>query len=111
MGRKKPRVKAVHTVEKKKLEVLNAHCTNCKGNLPLVAMIQDVPKPRLFIHDGHILCFPTHTSHALQPVNVDFFKTVKATWSDILRKFFKKNKSESITKKQFASLLDTWWKK
>ena len=111
MGGKKPRVKAVYTVEKK-LEVLNALCTNCKGKLSLAAMIHDVPKPRLFIHDGHIiLCFPPHTSHAMQPLDVACFKPAKATWSDIVRNFYKKNRSESITKAHFASLLNTWWRK
>ena len=52
MVAKKPRVKAVYTVEKK-LEVLNALGTSCKGNLSLAARIHAVPKPRLFICDGH----------------------------------------------------------
>ena len=48
---------------------------------------------------------PPHTSHAMQPLDVACFRPAKATWSDIVINFYLKNRSESITKAHFPSLL------
>ncbi len=79
-------------------------------------------RPLLLIIDGHtshvslkiinllrsnqIICLmlPSHSTHALQPLDVVVFNSVKSDWSKIVRNHMK-NGNKSITSSQFPHLL------
>ena len=80
-------------------------------------------EPRLLIFDGHnshisyrvakaakdadvhLLCLPPHSSHALQPLDVAVFRSLKACWSEVCLNFFVKNPSKTLGKDDFPACL------
>ncbi|CAL4077478.1 unnamed protein product, partial [Meganyctiphanes norvegica] len=79
---------------------------------------------RLLIFDGHnshltfrtielamennvtILCLPPNTSHALQPLDVSVFRSLKAIYSSVCREHFSSGRRvKSVNKELFPSLL------
>ena len=58
-----------------------------------------------FDNNIHILCLPTHTSHALQPLDVACFRPAKAICSDIVLSFYRTHIRKNLGKADFPSLL------
>ena len=48
---------------------------------------------------------PAHASHAMQPLDVGVFKTVKQKWKKLIDDFMKKNKYQSFNNKEFSMVL------
>ena len=83
----------------------------------------DPTAPGLFIFDGHpshisfemaraavdnnihLLCLPPHTTHALQPLDVACFRSAKAVWCDVCRKWFDRNPNKVLGKEDFPACL------
>ncbi len=81
-----------------------------------------LPRPLLIIHDNysthlsiktaklaiqhqiHILCFPSHSTHLLQPLDIYTFKYVKTQWRSLLWDFNKSSQSKSLDKSDFVRL-------
>ena len=55
-----------------------------------------------------ILCLPPHTSHALQPLDVGVFKSVKTAWRLIVDEQYQ-YKGKKLTKLNFPRLLAKLW--
>ena len=88
-----------------------------------VKAVQHLEKPVVLIMDGHgshltyptvqtclkndilLICLPPHTSHALQPLDVGVFRSLKAIWKDVLEKFRRQARTESVDKNIFPPLL------
>ena len=82
---------------------------------------------RVLIFDGHnshltyptiraaidnnvsIICLPPGTSHALQPLDVGVFRSVKVVYSDECLKFFRKARGTKISKDYFPGLIKSVW--
>ena len=93
--------------------------------------IKNIPpaRPVLLLLDGHsthytpdvvlaaakegvvMLCLPPHTTHAMQPLDVSFFKSLKSHWSDVCHKYMVNNPGRVVTKFQFSSLFREAWVK
>ena len=56
-----------------------------------------------------IICLPANTSHALQPLDVGVFKSVKALFSKIVLKWFAANAQNTVDKDSFPVLLKELW--
>ncbi|KAJ8927399.1 hypothetical protein NQ314_020178 [Rhamnusium bicolor] len=79
--------------------------------------------PKLLIFDGHnshltipliemacannieFFCLPAHISHALQPLDVGVFKSVKTAWSNVLKDYYRVTGCKNVDKITFPSLL------
>ena len=82
---------------------------------------------RLLLYDGHnshityrtvrtaidndivIVCLPPNTSHALQPLDVAVFRSVKVKWANICQNWFKNTWNKSVDKATFPALLKELW--
>lgn len=82
---------------------------------------------RVLVYDGHnshityptvkhaidnnisICCLPPHTSHALQPLDVGVFRSVKVNYKEACLGFFKNNRRSTIGKSQFPKLIAGIW--
>ena len=56
-----------------------------------------------------ILCIPPNTTHATQPLDVSFFKPLKANWSSVCYKFMTDNPGAVVTKLGFPKLFSQAW--
>ena len=62
-----------------------------------------------------IIVVPPHTTHVLQPLDVDLFKLLKTQWQKILLWFSREARMKCVDKTIFSSLLkqltitNTWW--
>ena len=93
-----------------------------------VEYVKNYEKPVVVIYDGHgshityvtmaaardnniiVVCLPAHTSHAMQPLDVAVFKSVKVTWKQILKAFYHNtSNNKKVDKSKFASLLSKLW--
>ena len=93
--------------------------------------IRNIPpaRPVLLLLDGHsthytpevtraaakegvvMLCLPPHTTHAIQPLDVSFFKSLKVHWSAACHQYMVDNPGRVVTKFQFSSLFrEAWFK-
>lgn len=79
--------------------------------------------PKLLIFDGHnshltipliemacannieLFCLPAHTSHALQPLDVGVFKSVKNSWRNVLKDYYRDTGCKNVDKITFPLLL------
>ncbi|KAJ8931583.1 hypothetical protein NQ314_015484 [Rhamnusium bicolor] len=79
--------------------------------------------PKLLIFDGHnshltipliemacannitLFSLPAHTSHALQPLDVGVFKSVKIAWRNVLKDYYRDTGCKNVNKITFPSLL------
>ena len=88
------------------------------------AFIKNIPptRPVLLLLDGHsthytpevtraaaeqgvvMLCLPPHTTHAIQPLDVSFFKSLKAHWSTACHQYIVDNPDHVVTTFQFSAL-------
>ena len=60
-------------------------------------------------NDVHLLCFPAHTTHILQPLDVGVFKSFKATFSKACHKYIIKHPGRVITSEVNAALVAEAW--
>ena len=85
------------------------------------------PFRRVLVFDGHnshitypvvklaieenisIICLPPNTSHALQPLDVGVFKSMKVIWSQVVIDWFLKNPGVNIGKPEFPKVLKKVW--
>ncbi len=93
-----------------------------------VEFVKNYKKPVVMVYDGHgshitydtmeianknqiiVVCLPPHTSHAMQPLDVAVFRSVKAKWKDILDGFYKRNNyKKTVDKESFGSLVAELW--
>ena len=58
----------------------------------------------------HLMCFPPHCTHILQPLDVAVFGPLKATWRNVLKEHQLKTCAANVTKEDFPSLLANLWK-
>ena len=58
-----------------------------------------------------IFCLPPNTTHAAQPLDVRFFKPLKAYWSSVCHKFLATNPGVTVTKLHFSKLFSEAWLK
>ena len=56
------------------------------------------------LHDIHILCFPSHGTHILQPLDIYTFKYVKTQWRNLLWEYNKSSHNKSLDKADFVKL-------
>ncbi|CAF1290818.1 unnamed protein product, partial [Didymodactylos carnosus] len=56
-------------------------------------------------HQIHILCIPSHSTHALQPLDSSFLGTIKRSWKNLLTKYYDKYGGKSLDKELFTYLL------
>ena len=79
-------------------------------------------RPVLLLIDGHsshyepdtiklaaeaeivMLCLPPHSTHVVQPLDVNFFRPLKVYWCEAGHKFVQSNPGRAITKYQFSPL-------
>ena len=55
-------------------------------------------------HHVHLLKFPSHLTHLLQPLDVAVFKPLKSAWGKVVQDYTRRERS-TITKRLFPSLL------
>ena len=61
-------------------------------------------------NDITILCLPPNTSHALQPLDVGVFKTVKSLYARVCEEYFKSSRRvKAISKEQFPKVFKKVW--
>lgn len=53
-----------------------------------------------------LLCFPSHCSHRLQPLDVSFFRTLSKYYEDAVIKWLRNNPGRVVTLFQIADLFD-----
>ena len=88
---------------------------------------QHLQKPILLTYDGHnshltyptvkaamdhniiIVCLPPNTSHALQPLDVGVFRSVKVNWKKILKTWFNETQNKGVCKTVFPRILSRLW--
>jgi hypothetical protein len=51
-----------------------------------------------------IICFPGHTTHLLQPLDVSVYSSVKKEWRKIIKNHFEESNFRSVDKSDFAEL-------
>jgi hypothetical protein len=57
-----------------------------------------------------LVCLPPNTSHALQPLDVGFFKPLKDLWKKILRQWYRESRLTKVEKSNFPLLLAQLWR-
>ena len=90
--------------------------------------VADILKPVVVFFDGHgslitfdtahkakeatvhIVCLPSHTSSALQPLDVGVYGPAKKVWYQILQKFYRKSRQQTVSKPAFPTLLKELYK-
>ena len=61
-------------------------------------------------HNVHILCLPPpNFSHALQPLDVAVFKSVKDIWSQVCLEYFRQAFHQTLGKQEFPGCLKVVW--
>ena len=53
--------------------------------------------------------YPPNTTHATQPLDVSFFKPLKANWSSVCHKFMTDNPGAVVMKLGFPKLFSQAW--
>ena len=71
-------------------------------NLELIRLARD--------HGVFLFCLPSHTTHALQPLDVGVYGPLKSRWEKILKEY-KMEMCSSCRKKEFPCLLKRLWEK
>ena len=64
-----------------------------------------------FCADNRIIlyCLPSHSSHVMQPLDVGFFKSLKANWKKRLLAWQRENPGVNFTKSSFPGLFKKCW--
>ena len=64
-----------------------------------------------FCSENQILlyCLPAHSSHLLQPLDVDFFRSLKSTWGKECNSYRAKSFGSNVTKEVFSEVFRDAW--
>ncbi|XP_074033050.1 uncharacterized protein isoform X1 [Leptinotarsa decemlineata] len=62
-------------------------------------------------NDITLLCFPSHTTQFLQPLDRSFFKSLKSHYNSVCNTFVKTNPTKKINRLSFGKLFDDAWSK
>ncbi|XP_056641505.1 uncharacterized protein LOC130448245 [Diorhabda sublineata] len=84
------------------LLLLDGHASHCNS----VEMLEYADE-----HNVILFCLPGHTTQFLQPLDMCFFKSLKAFWNKACNKFVKANPGRKISRMQFGQLLSEAWSK
>lgn len=57
----------------------------------------------------HLICFPPHCTHIMQPLDVSVFGPIKDAWRKLLKEFQLKTCAATLTKEDFPSLICKLW--
>lgn len=57
----------------------------------------------------HLVCFPPHLTHILQPLDVSVYHPVKQSWAKVLKDYKLESMAEAVTKVVFPSLIKKLW--
>ena len=57
----------------------------------------------------HLICFPPHCTHILQPLDVSVFSPVKDVWRKILKEYQLGTCAATVTKEDFPRLISKLW--
>ena len=57
----------------------------------------------------HLVCFPPHMTHILQPLDVSVYHPVKQSWAIVLKEYKLETMAENVTKAVFPSLIRKLW--
>ena len=57
----------------------------------------------------HLICLPSSTSHALQPMDVSVFGPTKTVQRNIMSNFYQESKTAGVTKSFFCILRKQLW--
>ena len=73
-------------------------------------MTQPIPQRHILAkeNDIHLITLPSHLIHILQPLDIAFFKPLKAEWSKMAEDFTWRE-MKPVTKVDFPSLFTTVW--
>ena len=58
----------------------------------------------------HVICFPPHTTHILQPADRAFFRSLKHNWNLEGRVFTRENGGQKLQKSLFLGILSKAWR-
>ena len=53
----------------------------------------------------HLICFPPHVTHILQPLDVEVFGPLKSSWRTVLKRYQIETGAANVTKEDFPSLI------
>ncbi|KAK0134340.1 hypothetical protein N1851_030101 [Merluccius polli] len=59
----------------------------------------------------HVISYPPHTTHALQPADRSLFRSLKHHWQELGRKWTRKTGGKKLPKQLFFSVFTPAWKK
>ena len=57
----------------------------------------------------HLLCFPPHMTHILQPLDVSIYHPLKQSWAAVLKRYKLESMAENVGKTVFPSLIKKLW--
>lgn len=59
----------------------------------------------------HVMCYPAHTTHCLQPADKSLFKSLKNSWNEEGRRFIRETGGRKLRKVEFFTGFSQAWKK
>lgn len=59
----------------------------------------------------HVMCYPPHVTHKLQPADKSLFKSLKSHWTEEGRKFIRQTGGGKLPKSQFFTVFRRAWEK
>lgn len=62
-------------------------------------------------HRVHVVCYPSHTTHCLQPADKSLFKSLKHHWNEEGRSFMRLTGGRKLLKGEFFSLFGRAWRR
>ncbi|KAL2097809.1 hypothetical protein ACEWY4_007016 [Coilia grayii] len=62
-------------------------------------------------HNVHVLCYPPHTTHALQPADKALFRSLKHHWQEAGRRWIRQTGGKRLPKQLFFSIFTPAWRK
>ena len=59
----------------------------------------------------HLVCFPPHMTHILQPLDVSVYHPLKQAWAAVVKKYKLESMADNVTKCVFPSLISKLWER
>ncbi|CAM4555686.1 unnamed protein product [Leuciscus chuanchicus] len=100
------------------------------GQMFIQSFPRDDPRPHFLLLDGHsshvynlefikllksknvhIMCYPAHTTHALQPADKALFKSLKHHWDQEGRKWTRMMAGQKLSRMEFSAVFSRAWAK